>query len=455
MSTAVRPAADIDREVKEKSQELAQKSEQLHNLYGLRDGDGNRVLSPDTAEQIDRLERELNALEPMVNSLKWDWREAHNRERRDAHHNDTSMRPGLFAGGNGNGVAGGNGSEPSGTVTIGNGAMKTTVALPESLGDAFIESPAFKAWIHQGPQGQSAHVEVPTLGIKHWVMREAMKATLTTSTGPFTLIEKQPSVVMLGQQELTVADLMSQAQTNSTTIRYIQEDSFTNIAAMVAEEGQKPEATWDLSEVDSNVKKIGAISRMSDEMFNDYAQVRDYVNQRLPFMVKQREEFQLLTGDGLGNNILGVLNVPGILTQAKGANNNIDTLYLAITAIRNQGFFEPDAVVIHPNNWAAIRLLKTTQGEYEYGHPAVAGPETIFGKRVVITANIAAGTAVVGAWRIGSTLFFRQGIRVEATNSDANDFQYNRVALRAEERIAPAWWRPKAFAKCTGLDAPA
>src|SRR5262249_38054205 len=143
-----------------------------------------------------------------------------------------------------------------------------------------------------------------------------------------------------------------------------------------------------------------------------------------------------------GNNLLGVLNVPGTLTQAKGTNNNIDTLYLGITAVRTQGYFEPDAIVIHPSNWAAIRLLKTTQGEYEYGHPAVPGPETIFGKRVVITTNMTANTAVVGAWKIGATIFYRQGIRIEATNSDASDFQYNRVAIRAEQREAVAWWRP-------------
>jgi len=447
MSTEVRPAADIDREVKERSQEMAQKSAQLHNLYGLRDGDGKRLLSPETAEQIDRLEKELHSLEPVLNGLKWDWREAHNRERMNGHANDTSRAPGIFDGG------GGNVPDTYGSVTIGHGATKTSVPLPESLGDAFVNSEGYQRWIHQGPQHQSAHVEVPTLGVKHWVTREAIKATLTTATGPFTSIDKQPSVVQLGQQDLTVADLMSQAQTNSTTIRYIQEDSFTNAATMVAEEGLKPEATWDLSEVDSIVKKIGVVARMSDEMFNDYAQVRDYVNQRLPFMVKQREEFQLLTGDGTGNNILGVLNVPGRLTQAL-LGNNIDTIYMGITAIRTQGFFEPDAVVIHPNNWAAIRLLKTTQGEYEYGHPAVPGPETLFGKRVVITANITANTAVVGAWRIGSTLYFRQGIRVESTNSDASDFQYNRIALRAEERLAPAWWRPKAFCVCTGLTVP-
>jgi HK97 family phage major capsid protein len=83
------------------------------------------------------------------------------------------------------------------------------------------------------------------------------------------------------------------------------------------------------------------------------------------------------------------------------------------------------------------------------------GPETIFGKRVVITVNMglsAANTAIVGAWNLGGTVFYRHGVRVEATNSDASDFQFNRIAIRAEQREALAVWRPKAFCTVTGMD---
>jgi HK97 family phage major capsid protein len=447
MSTELRAAVDIDRELKERSRELAAKQNQLHSIYtSTRDAEGNRVVQPHQVDEIHRLEAASKTLTQQVNSLKFDWAEALNREALERNESDTSGAVALF---DGRGGMGGGGTHEG---------LKANVRLPESVGSAFVEGKGYKSWV-PGGQGQIIGCEIPALNFRDYAFREAAKATLTTATGPFTLIEKQPSVIALGQQMLTVADLLSTAQTNSTTIRYIQEDSFTNTAGMVAEDAQKPELTWDLSEVDAAVKKIAVVSRTTTEMMEDYAQIQDYINQRMPFAVQQREEFQLINGDGTGNNLLGVYNVAGVLTQAKGANTNIDSIYLAMTKVRTQGFWEPDALVIHPDNWSVIRLTKTTQGEYVYGDPWVPGPETIFGLRVVKTVNATVtaptpGPAVVGNWRLGGTVFYRRGIRIEATNSDANDFSFNRVALRAEQREAVAWWRPKAFCKVTGLDVP-
>lgn len=430
-------AADLRRAVEDKSRLLAAKQNQLLSLMkGTVMPTGEREVQPHQADQIRELEGQCVALTDQVNALKLDYIQARTEEDLNRRASE-SLGPPIHVG------SGGNGGEAGQAFT----QQAAKGRIPADLGEAFVESAGYKSWQHGG-QGQMAHLEIPTPSMRQY----ALKATLTTATGPFTSIDKQPDVVILGTQPFTVADLMTQAQTANTTIRYIREDTLTNAAAMVPEEGSKPEATWDLSEVDVTVKKIAVIARTTTEMFEDYMQVRGYVNDRIPWMVRQRVELQLLSGDGTGNNLLGVLSVPGILTQAKGTNNNIDTLYLAITKVRTQGFWEPDAIVIHPNNWSAIRLLKTTQGEYEYGHPAIPGPETIFGKRVVVTANMTANTAIVGAWKIGSTLYYRHGIRVEATNSDASDFQFNRVAIRGEQREAAVWWRPTAFCTATGLD---
>ena len=82
---------------------------------------------------------------------------------------------------------------------------------------------------------------------------------------------------------------------------------------------------------------------------------------------------------------------------------------------------------------------------------SVVGPETLFGKTVVVTANMIDNSALVGAFRQGAMIFYREGMRVEATNSNEDDFKYNLVVIRAEQREALVVWRPPAFCKVTGL----
>jgi HK97 family phage major capsid protein len=70
---------------------------------------------------------------------------------------------------------------------------------------------------------------------------------------------------------------------------------------------------------------------------------------------------------------------------------------------------------------------------------------------VAVTPAIVANTALVGAFGTMSQVFRKGGIRVEASNSHQDFFIKNLVAIRAEERLALAVYRPGAFGKVTGL----
>ena len=138
-----------------------------------------------------------------------------------------------------------------------------------------------------------------------------------------------------------------------------------------------------------------------------------------------------------------------------------NALYAAITKIRVNALVEPDGIVMHPNNWQALRLAKDTAGQYLGGGPmigavrqqAMAG-ETAWGLPVVVTSRIAANTALVGAFGTMAQVFYRGGLTVEASNSHASFFQSNLTALRAERRLALAVYRPPAFHAITALQTP-
>lgn len=279
-----------------------------------------------------------------------------------------------------------------------------------------------------------------------------------TSSG-LTSIEKLPGIVDLGVRPLMVKDLLAPGATSNTTIRYIREVSFTNYATTVAEGAAKPQALFEYQEVDAAVRKIAAYVKVTDELFADYLQMASYINQRLPYMVERTEEDQLLNGNGIAPNLTGILQTAGIQTQPKGADTAADALYKALTLIRFTAFFEPDGYIIHPTDWQALRLAKDSAGQYFGGGPFTGayggGPlvqfDSFWGKPVAITPAIVQGTVLAGAFKLGAQYFQREGLTVDMTNSDQDDFIKNLMTIRAEERLALAVYRPLAFCQVTGL----
>lgn len=310
----------------------------------------------------------------------------------------------------------------------------------KSLGDLIGETAGYKAYAKGGRMYAAAEASNADL-----------KTTFTTTASTLTGYDRQPGMVAIGQMRLTVADLLARGQTTNNTIRYVQEDTFTNAATTVAEGATKPEAAFDTSEVDAPVRKIAVTAKVTDELFADFPAMRDYVNARLPFMVLQTEEDQLLNGNGTPPNLTGILNTSGIQTQAKGTDPTPDAIYKGIVKIRYTGFFEPDGYVTNPNDWQDVRLLRTADGIYIWGSPAEAGPERIWGLPVVVTTAIAANTGLVGAFKLGAQVFYRMGMTIETTNSNEDDFKKNLIAIRAEQREALAVYRPKAFCTITGI----
>ena len=64
---------------------------------------------------------------------------------------------------------------------------------------------------------------------------------------------------------------------------------------------------------------------------------------------------------------------------------------------------------------------------------------------------MADGTALIGAFGQAAQIHRRGALTVEASNSHADWFQLNKTAVRAEERLALAVYRPEGFSTVTGL----
>lgn len=260
-----------------------------------------------------------------------------------------------------------------------------------------------------------------------------------------------PGIVNSIQDEKPgVGDLVAPGTTDNNTISYMEETTFTNNAAETAEGATKPEAALAYTERTENVRKIPVWIPVTTEFLEDISGVQSMIEGRLKLMIKQREEGQLLVGNGTAPNISGILD-RAIQTQAKGADTVPDAVYKAITKVEVTGDADPDWFVTNPNDWQAVRLLTTTDGIYIWGSPAEAGPERIWGLNVRKTARITENTGLVGAFRQYAQVFRRTGIDIKIGDQHSDYFVNNKVVILAEERLAFAVYRPYAFCSVTSI----
>lgn len=248
-----------------------------------------------------------------------------------------------------------------------------------------------------------------------------------------------------------VIDAFPQTTTSMSTVLYMEETTFTNAAAETAEGGSFPEAALALTERSSEVRKIPVFLPVTDEQFEDEPRSRAYVENRLPFMLRQRVDLQLLAGNGTSPNLRGLENVVGIQSQALGTDPIPDALYKCMRAVRDDGFAEPSHVFIRPSKWEAIQLLRTADGVYIWGHPSMPGPRTIWGVPVVETTAVTATKAALGDFTNFAEVSVRRGIDIQISNSHGTFFTEGKLAIRADVRLAAIFYRPKAFGVVTGL----
>jgi HK97 family phage major capsid protein len=196
-------------------------------------------------------------------------------------------------------------------------------------------------------------------------------------------------------------------------------------------------------------------------MLEDIPALRSYLDGRLRLFIQHAEEDQLLNGSGAAPDLSGILDRDiQTGTQASLGDTALDAVHSAITAIRANSHMEPDGFVVHPSDWEIFRLAKDQNDQYygggpftgAYGNGGIAG-NSLWGLPAVVTAAIAEGTVLVGAFRSAAQIFRKGGLTVEASNSHEDFFRRNLTAIRAEERLALAVYRPDAFYAVTSVQA--
>ncbi len=306
------------------------------------------------------------------------------------------------------------------------------------------------AEILRGDAGYKAFLERGTKGTVDIELPEAESKTLMTLTTINAPAERAPGIYTSIQDRTTITDLIPSRPTTANTLTYYEETTFTNAADSVAEGDAKPEAALGFTERTDNVRKIAVWIPATTEMLEDVDGIQAYVEGRLVFMLDRKKEDKILNGNGTPPNISGFLD-RAIQTQAAGADPVPDAIFKAMTKVEVGGDADPTGIIMHPNDWQAVRLLTTTDGVYIFGSPSEAGPERMWGLPVRKTPLIAENTALVGAFAPHSMLRPKGGITISLSTEHSTYFTENKVAILVEQRLALQVFRPYAFCSVTGI----
>ncbi|WP_440468099.1 phage major capsid protein [Pseudomonas sp. YH-1] len=315
------------------------------------------------------------------------------------------------------------------------------IATPESMGETFVAAEGYDAWAARAAGGAKGSFTVPV---------KAAITSLPTSAGD--LIQPQRvGMILPTQQRLFVRDLLAWGRTTSNSIEYVRETGFTNNAAPVSENPQNPKPESDITfELDTDpVATIAHWVRASRQVLSDAPMLASYIDGRLRYGLKLKEELQLLKGSGVGLNLNGIYTQasvyanPGVVVQAETA---IDRLRLALLQV-TLAEYEADGIVLSPVDWAAIELTKDKNNNYVFATPTGLAVPGLWGRPVVASQSMDIGDFLTGSFQQGAEGWDREDVSVTVSTEDRDNLVKNMVTILCEERVGLSVFRPEAFVK--------
>jgi HK97 family phage major capsid protein len=322
---------------------------------------------------------------------------------------------------------------------VAEGFSSAQKAKDETPGELLTKSDSFKAMA----EGRSKFARVE------------LKTAIVNAAGqnqPLVPSDRLVGIINNPNRLLTIRDALPVGRTTSNLVEFTKENVYTNNAGPQydspnRENVTKPESGVTFTLASAAVVTLAHFIPVSRQVLDDAPQLESYVNSRLVYGLKLEEEDQLLNGAGTSGNLSGLLNAGNFTAynRAVTGDSKLDTLRRAITQAQLSEYNMVDTVVLNPADWESIELLKATDNQYIMANPMMmAGPQ-IWGKRVIPTNSIAAGTFLVGAFTMGAQVWDRMDAAVQISFEDGDNFKKNMATLLAEERLALTVYRPSAF----------
>jgi HK97 family phage major capsid protein len=313
----------------------------------------------------------------------------------------------------------------------------------KSLAEEIFESEGFKALRESGGRGRFA------IKVDNFQQKALTIAGSGSSTSGVMAIDRGPGILPIQFRQLRLRDVLRHQPTTLSICDYVRVSGFTNNASPQVEASAKQESTMTLDSVSVPVQTIAHYVQASRQILDDLPGLVETINSHLVYGLRLKEEQQLLNGSGTGVDLNGLVtqstafdvsNLPG---PAYGWTR-IDNIAAALKQAEKNDY-SPDIVVLNSADFWAIAQTKDSFGRYILANPSSTPTvPTIWGKVVIVTNSMVAGTFLVGSTE---TALIRDRLEaiVEVSDSHDQNFVKNLLTIRCESRLTLQIYRPGAW----------
>jgi HK97 family phage major capsid protein len=233
----------------------------------------------------------------------------------------------------------------------------------------------------------------------------------------------------------------------------------------IAEAGTITPSDPTLTTTTMDPKKFAAMTLVNSEAVEDSSpQLREVVANSLVKDLAVELDRQMVTGDGTGQNLLGLRNITGFTTGASTGTNGgaLTFAFLADTlGAYDAANLDPDraAWIMHARTWASVRKLSDSQARPIVSiDPTLGVRPTLWGRPVFISNSLSI-TETVGTSTDCSTMLLCDmsqvlvavAREVEVVVSEDYAFNTDQIAIRATARYDIAVPQATAIVKTVGV----
>jgi HK97 family phage major capsid protein len=310
-----------------------------------------------------------------------------------------------------------NDDEPVATGRV-TAQQRSADAAPD-WGQVFTDSEAFASYSGRGTSG---------------TVKVAFDTRASITTGEFVI----PPAIYTPPTPAKSSPLLSvigHERVSSGAVDYLYWPPPDPTAPVVAEGGLKPEANIVATPLSAVLQTYAHWKGITRQALEDVPRLQSIVSGKL------QNGLTLALEAAAAAALAADANIPPVAADA--TTGLLGGLRVGLAEVQSNGY-SPNAALLNPADWASIDLALLAG--------TLNGPVTnnsAFGLRLIASSSVPVGTAYVGSFSDGVTLFDRGDASVYMTDSHADFFIRNTLVILAETRGVVTVTEPLALVKVT------